>query len=451
MTPPVKPDFLLRAIKNNANPQLLGSIGAGDTAIALKSGHGAKLPQPRSGAASSTGNAQTLNDTGDLGTLAVGDFVENVTDGSHAIVLSISGAPDSVKTTPLYGGSDNLWQSGDTWAKDRAVLTFAHLDANGEIDTYERVLMTARSTDTITVTRGYDSDTPITFAADDYAFLFVEKDVLEEMQKAIKHMYMRIHESYLNTDRYVEASGTTGNAYAVTLTPAITDYADIVGMPINIKSDITTSGACTVNINGLGAKNVKKETGAIATESGDIATGQVFQVIYDGTNFQLQTYMNNNALTPIGSMLLWTTDTAPSGFLLCYGQAISRTTYSALFAVVSTTFGVGDGSTTFNLPDMRGRVPLGQDDMGGASANRVTNAQADSLGGNAGAETHTLVISEMPAHTHDVPYQASSSGATKLTPSSNNNTSYIGTTSTGGDGAHNNMQPYITLNYIIKT
>ena len=57
----------------------------------------------------------------------------------------------------------------------------------------------------------------------------------------------------------------------------------------------------------------------------------------------------------------WPTDTAPSGWLLCYGQEVSRVTYAALFAVVSTTFGIGDGATTFNMPDLRGRVPLGKD------------------------------------------------------------------------------------------
>jgi microcystin-dependent protein len=63
---------------------------------------------------------------------------------------------------------------------------------------------------------------------------------------------------------------------------------------------------------------------------------------------------------------------APSGFLLCYGQAISRTAFARLFEVVGTTFGVGDGSTTFNLPDLRGRVIAGKDDMGGSAAGVLT-------------------------------------------------------------------------------
>ena len=154
---------------------------------------------------------------------------------------------------------------------------------------------------------------------------------------------------------------------------------------------------------------------------------------------------------PVGAMFIWLTDTAPNGWLLCYGQEISRTTYARLFALIGTTFGVGNGTTTFNLPDLRGRLPLGQDDMGGVSANRVTNAQADIIGGSAGAEDHTLSIAEMPAHTHLCP-RVGASGTEALVGSANNpvTTPNTPTFSTGGDGSHNNVQPYLTMNYIIK-
>lgn len=158
------------------------------------------------------------------------------------------------------------------------------------------------------------------------------------------------------------------------------------------------------------------------------------------------------AQVPTGAILAWTTNTAPSGWLLCDGSAVSRTTYSTLFAIVSTTYGVGDGSLTFNVPDMRGRVVLGQDDMGGSSANRVTDTDADALGGADGEETHTLITAEMPAHQHTVTTMEGYAAGTN----------YIGqrdagstadtkdTTSVGGGGAHNNLQPFLTLNYIIK-
>lgn len=72
-----------------------------------------------------------------------------------------------------------------------------------------------------------------------------------------------------------------------------------------------------------------------------------------------------------GTVLPFAGSAAPSDWLLCYGQAVSRTTYANLFAVIGTTFGVGDGSTTFNLPDLRGRSVAGKDNMGGTAANRL--------------------------------------------------------------------------------
>jgi microcystin-dependent protein len=156
---------------------------------------------------------------------------------------------------------------------------------------------------------------------------------------------------------------------------------------------------------------------------------------------------------PVGlGPLPWPTDTPPSGWLLCDGSAVSRTTYAALFAVIGTTFGSGDGSTTFNLPDMRGRIPLGQDDMGGVSANRVTNAQADTIGGSAGAETHQLTIAQMPSHNHGVQINdATSAGPTRKPETAGITNTYAWPSDyTGGDQAHNNMQPYLTMNYIIK-
>lgn len=169
------------------------------------------------------------------------------------------------------------------------------------------------------------------------------------------------------------------------------------------------------------------------------------------SNNAVQVYnLGNNGLNdnnPIGTIHIWSTDLAPFSYLLCDGTAISRTTYAALFGIISTVYGVGDGSTTFNVPDLRGRIPLGQDDMGGSSANRVTAAAADSLAGSGGAETHTLITAEMPAHTHTINQGGAGNG---ISVSSANSGGAGATSSTGGDGAHNNLQPYITLNYIIK-
>lgn len=88
----------------------------------------------------------------------------------------------------------------------------------------------------------------------------------------------------------------------------------------------------------------------------------------------LQNYEATLGGVPIGAQMSFAGATAPNGWLLCYGQAVSRTTYALLFAIIGVAYGIGDGSSTFNLPDKRGRVSVGQDNMGGAAANRVTAA-----------------------------------------------------------------------------
>jgi len=162
---------------------------------------------------------------------------------------------------------------------------------------------------------------------------------------------------------------------------------------------------------------------------------------------------------PVASVIPYAGTSAPTGWLLCFGQAVSRTTYASLFAVVSTTYGVGDGSTTFNLPDLRGRVVAGEDDMGGTSANRLTNqsggVDGDVLGAAGGSETHTLTTAQLAAHTHTVPYATSSAGSglpryeTNSTDPEGNTA--VNTGSAGSGSAHNNVQPTFILNYIIKT
>jgi microcystin-dependent protein len=142
---------------------------------------------------------------------------------------------------------------------------------------------------------------------------------------------------------------------------------------------------------------------------------------------------------------------APSGWLLCDGSAISRTTYVDLFAVISTAFGSGDGSTTFNIPDLRGRTVAGKDNMGGTAANRITAAGSGitgtTLGAAGGAETHTLTTAQIPSHTHNVTGNTTASGTSKVSfASTNASLSTQATSSTGGDGAHNNTQPTMILN-----
>ena len=163
-------------------------------------------------------------------------------------------------------------------------------------------------------------------------------------------------------------------------------------------------------------------------------------------------------IMPTGAVLPYAGSSAPTGFLLCYGQAISRSTYADLFSAISTTYGTGDGSSTFNVPDLRGRVVAGQDDMGGSSGDNLTGlsggVNGDTLGATGGSESHTLAIAQMPAHTHTVTAHENPGGTGDSNGSEGGDSSFdrtSTTSSTGGGDAHNNVQPTIILNYIIKT
>jgi microcystin-dependent protein len=144
------------------------------------------------------------------------------------------------------------------------------------------------------------------------------------------------------------------------------------------------------------------------------------------------------------------TGTQSAGFLVCDGSAVSRTTYSGLWSLLGTQFGAGDGTLTFNVPDERGRVEI----MVDGSANRITSAStnganADTLGGTGGAQTHTLVLSETPAHTHNYTAIQNSAGAV-VAGGADKASVTSATTSQGGDGAHSNTQPWIAVNKYIR-
>jgi len=162
---------------------------------------------------------------------------------------------------------------------------------------------------------------------------------------------------------------------------------------------------------------------------------------------------------PTGGMMMWGTASAPTGYLLCNGSAVSRSTYSALFAVIGTAFGAGDGSTTFTLPDFRDRFPVGAG----------TTYSANSTGGNANstlpAHDHTGTTSTIGDHVHTMFIRGGSTGGSFIYP---RHDTYIDDANqdSGAAGSHNhtfttsqsgssnvgtNLPPYLGVYFIIKT
>ena len=185
------------------------------------------------------------------------------------------------------------------------------------------------------------------------------------------------------------------------------------------------------------------DTPAALTVAEQTLVGRITSgVITALTATQVRTLLNvdNGAdATPTGVIFPFGGVAAPSGYLLCDGAAVSRTAYSDLFAVVGTAFGVGDGSTTFDLPDMQGNIPVGKGGSG------VTN-----IGDTGGEQAHTLSENEMPDHDHSVNMQGA--GAYNFEIGGYTHQTVAGNTgSKGGGAAHNNMQPHLGTEYIIKT
>ena len=145
----------------------------------------------------------------------------------------------------------------------------------------------------------------------------------------------------------------------------------------------------------------------------------------------------------IGEIRMFAGAEAPDKWLPCDGRAISRTTYSALFTLIGESFGVGDGTTTFNIPDFQGRMPIGIGAGEGLSERVIAE--------EGGEEDHTLSIDEIPSHSHGI------SPLGTGTVSSGSFTFWraiaetYNTQETGGDEAHNNLPPYLCVGFIVYT
>jgi len=255
------------------------------------------------------------------------------------------------------------------------------------------------------------------------------------------------------------ADGTTAFAHAAGTTTvehifAATE-ADDASAHIMATTDRHGIGAASAVVGTQTAQTLINKTIDGASNTLTIPQSQVTNLVTDQAtqNTRLDALEAGSSGGPTGAITAYAASAAPTGWLLCDGAAVSRSTFAALFAVIGTTYGAGDGSTTFNVPNLKGRVPVGLD---------AGQTEFDALAETGGAKTHTLVTAEMPSHAHDVTMLNGSQPQTIETVfpgssgTSNRHMVAVGAgdwdaPATGGGGAHNNLQPYLTLRYIIKT
>lgn len=240
----------------------------------------------------------------------------------------------------------------------------------------------------------------------------------------------------IGTDAENAAGSSTGGTGAVLVAPS--------------SSHSSTAGASKIPVAQTDGKLASgwfgqvNATSSTITESFTVSSTATSTIGVNGTTTvgDLFQYSNWGGIAPTGSVMAYASSTAPAGWLTLDGSAVSRSTYKRLFSIIGTKYGTGDGSTTFNLPDLRGRNIL----MASTTANLATTG---------GESNHTLTTTEIPAHTHGQrAFNGLSDGGTTSHAGVRGSASDVDlsedTDSTGGGAAHNVLDPYIALWYIIK-
>ncbi len=274
-------------------------------------------------------------------------------------------------------------------------------------------------------------------------------------------------------------TGGTSTGYTVTSNQGFDTLAHLNGAMVAFVPHTSCGATVTLNVDGLGAKPLRTSPG-VELLPGMLIQGTPYIATYNNGDgaFYLRGFMSLPYIVPVGGLMPYLGSSAPnSNFALPFGQAISRTTYATLFSLISTTFGLGDGSTTFNLPDLRGRAIFGLDNMGGSAASRIGSVSTDSgtvtgstLGSAGGTATHILTVGELPSHAHTLtdPGHFHTFGVTNAAPSGgtstidstnsastnniNTDTKQTGITmaNTGGGAAHSLLPPCMILPIILR-
>lgn len=225
------------------------------------------------------------------------------------------------------------------------------------------------------------------------------------------------------------ATTGTGAAYALSTSPVITAYGTKQNFIIEFHADNLASA--TLNINGLGGRQLVCEDAGgflVSVPPGLIKAGNRFAAFVTPTQVKISGLFSQ---VPAGTILHLARNTAPSGYLKANGALISRAVYSALFAAIGTTFGIGDGSTTFGLPDLRGEFLRGWDDGRGIDLARVFGS---------------LQLDEFKSHAHNIPAYVSG-GAVNVSVGSS---TFVGNIASGASGGAETRPRNVALLACIK-
>jgi microcystin-dependent protein len=269
-------------------------------------------------------------------------------------------------------------------------------------------------------------------------------------------------------------TGGTATAYTVTSYEAFDTLTRLNGQIIAFTPHATNGAAVTLNVDSLGARPLRSAP-AVELLAGTLIQGTPYLALYNNSDaaFYLHGFFGNPYNVPLAAGLdYWAPTTPNSAFAFPTGQQISRTTYAALFALIGTTYGVGDGLLTFNLPDKRGRTSMAVDPTGGLVNSATMTPDGSTLGAKGGAQSSVLSTANLPPYTpsgsitngaisisHNAITSTSSTGggsftcggASNASISASQSTSTFNGTAQGGSSAlFTNMQPTIACNYIMR-
>ena len=328
----------LFAAKDNAIGQLSAAIGINTLNFPLLASQGLKFPVPIKQIATSAGSQTTLNCTG-IGAsgIAVKDTIENVTDGSYAYVRQV--LANQVITTPLIGGTDNIWQISDIVVVDRFMVTLNKKDGDGFITAQEKSIITEISGDNLLLNsvadRGIDGTTPLTFDLNDYVELFVEQNTHESLRIAVAENAIKLAET-------VESIGTT------------------ISLPIAGAEPLVTSGAIISQKETT--INKRNYTTAKITANADEGVSFSFSIPkdWDGNQIRLNIIWEGNSTNTgnarFGVKALCTINNqnidsafASEQFILDANQGNARSNVSGNLDILPSGVRVGGAWTTINL------------------------------------------------------------------------------------------------------